>query len=261
MRQVPDHGRPGKRQGHPGQAAGQGLRSGPHQRGRRLPLARPEPHKLGRASKHRGQRPAGPDEVVQEVVQAPLSSTTGTTASSSTASTKRDPGRVLLESYDIDAVILIEVPEQVVLERILSRRLCLDAASTTTYLPPASGGGHLRRLQVKAGAPGRRHPERYGIVCATTTRRRSRSSISSGGRSHRGRGRHPAPAVIQEEIRKGLGLGPGRPLKAGGCAACSDPGCWTSLLPAGGAPVPEPLVSLGFWGVPMKPGIHLPTPW
>ena len=29
-----------------------------------------------------------------------------------------------LESYDIDAVLLIEVPDQVVLERILNRRLC-----------------------------------------------------------------------------------------------------------------------------------------
>jgi adenylate kinase len=29
-----------------------------------------------------------------------------------------------LESYDIDAVILIDVPDQVVLERVLSRRLC-----------------------------------------------------------------------------------------------------------------------------------------
>jgi adenylate kinase len=32
--------------------------------------------------------------------------------------------RFFLESYDIDAVILMEVPEEVVLERMLSRRLC-----------------------------------------------------------------------------------------------------------------------------------------
>lgn len=32
--------------------------------------------------------------------------------------------RFFLESYDIDAVILIEVPEEVVFERMLSRRLC-----------------------------------------------------------------------------------------------------------------------------------------
>jgi adenylate kinase len=32
--------------------------------------------------------------------------------------------RFFLESYDIDAVILLEVPEVVVLERMLSRRLC-----------------------------------------------------------------------------------------------------------------------------------------
>ena len=32
--------------------------------------------------------------------------------------------RFFLESYDIDAVILIEVPDEVVFERMLSRRLC-----------------------------------------------------------------------------------------------------------------------------------------
>jgi adenylate kinase len=32
--------------------------------------------------------------------------------------------RFFLESYDLDAVILLEVPDQVVTERILSRRLC-----------------------------------------------------------------------------------------------------------------------------------------
>jgi adenylate kinase len=32
--------------------------------------------------------------------------------------------RFFLESYDLDAVILLEVPDQVVEERILSRRLC-----------------------------------------------------------------------------------------------------------------------------------------
>jgi adenylate kinase len=32
--------------------------------------------------------------------------------------------RFFLESYDIDAVLLIDVPDQVVMERIMSRRLC-----------------------------------------------------------------------------------------------------------------------------------------
>src|SRR4029453_5318072 len=32
--------------------------------------------------------------------------------------------RFFLESYDLDAVILLEVPDQLVRERILSRRLC-----------------------------------------------------------------------------------------------------------------------------------------
>src|SRR3954462_13455944 len=37
---------------------------------------------------------------------------------------KRPQAEFFLESYDIDAVILIDVPDQVVQERILSRRLC-----------------------------------------------------------------------------------------------------------------------------------------
>jgi adenylate kinase len=36
----------------------------------------------------------------------------------------RPQAEFFLESYDIDAVILLEVPDEVVLERILSRRLC-----------------------------------------------------------------------------------------------------------------------------------------
>jgi adenylate kinase len=36
----------------------------------------------------------------------------------------RPQAEFFLESYDIDAVILIEVPDEVVLQRILSRRLC-----------------------------------------------------------------------------------------------------------------------------------------
>jgi len=34
--------------------------------------------------------------------------------------------RFFLESYDLDAVILLEVPDQLVKERILSRRLCSE---------------------------------------------------------------------------------------------------------------------------------------
>ena len=37
-----------------------------------------------------------------------------------------------LESYDIDGVILLELPDEEVTRRVLARRLCSAAASTTT---------------------------------------------------------------------------------------------------------------------------------
>ena len=40
--------------------------------------------------------------------------------------------RFFLESYDLDAVILLEVPDQLVKERILSRRLCSECGTTTS---------------------------------------------------------------------------------------------------------------------------------
>ncbi len=66
-----------------------------------------------------------PDEVVDEVIKARLDQhdwnfgfiLDGFPRNQNQAS-------FFLESYDIDAVILIDVPDQVVLERIMNRRLC-----------------------------------------------------------------------------------------------------------------------------------------
>ena len=56
--------------------------------------------------------------------------------------------RFFLESYDLDAVILLEVPDQVVEERILSRRLCGVDYNLISHRPAVVGvcdmcGGRL----------------------------------------------------------------------------------------------------------------------
>jgi len=59
--------------------------------------------------------------------------------------------RFFLESYDLDAVILLEVPDQVVEERILSRRLCSECGvdyNLISHRPAVAGvcdmcGGRL----------------------------------------------------------------------------------------------------------------------
>ena len=64
--------------------------------------------------------------------------------------------RFFLESYDLDAVILLEVPDQVVEERILSRRLCSQVRGRLQpHLPPAGCGWRLRRVRRPAGDQGR----------------------------------------------------------------------------------------------------------
>ena len=84
--------------------------------------------------------------------------------------------RFFLESYDIDAVILLEVPDQLVKERILSRRLCSECGvdyNLISHRPAVVG--RLRR--VEAGWwPGTMTPHRRSrAACGTTTTRPGRS--------------------------------------------------------------------------------------
>jgi adenylate kinase len=66
-----------------------------------------------------------PDEVVAEVVKVRLDQHDWNYGFILDGFPRNQPqGLFFLESYDIDAVILIEVPDEVVYERILSRRLC-----------------------------------------------------------------------------------------------------------------------------------------
>jgi adenylate kinase len=66
-----------------------------------------------------------PDSVVEEVVRARLDQHDWNYGFILDGFPRnRRQAEFFLESYDIDAVVLIDVPDQVVLERILSRRLC-----------------------------------------------------------------------------------------------------------------------------------------
>ena len=65
-----------------------------------------------------------------------------------------------LESYDIDGVINLEMPDEEVHERVLSPGGCAAAAgSTTTCSPTAPGGRHLRHLRRRSSSARRRNPE------------------------------------------------------------------------------------------------------
>jgi adenylate kinase family enzyme len=91
--------------------------------------------------------------------------------------------RFFLESYDLDAVILLEVPDELVKERILSRRLCSEAGWTTTS--SSTGRKWLVSVTCAAGGwwPGPTTPRRRSrAACGTTTRRPGRSWSCSGPR-------------------------------------------------------------------------------
>jgi adenylate kinase family enzyme len=84
-----------------------------------------------------------------------------------------------LESYDIDAVIHIRVVDQVVLDRILNRRLCSKCGLDYNLI------GHRPATCAAAGwwpAPTTR-PRPSGPASPTTTPRPSRSSSCSAARS------------------------------------------------------------------------------
>jgi adenylate kinase len=66
-----------------------------------------------------------PDDVVEEVVQARLEQHDWNFGFILDGFPRnRRQAEFFLESYDVDAVILIRVPDEVVMERVLSRRLC-----------------------------------------------------------------------------------------------------------------------------------------
>jgi adenylate kinase len=91
--------------------------------------------------------------------------------------------RFFLESYDLDAVILLEVPDQLVRDRILSRRLCsrcgvdynlISSRPAAEGVCDVCGGGLVARPTT---------PLRQSrAACGTITRRPGRSWSGSGPR-------------------------------------------------------------------------------
>ena len=116
-----------------------------------------------------------------------------------------------LETYDIDAVIAIELPEEAAIARMQSRRLCASCGLdyNLIQLRPKvvdvcdNCGG---RLVTRADDTPEADPQR---ACGTTARRPSRSSTSSREKEMivtvDGT---PAPDVVQAEMRRKLGLMP-----------------------------------------------------
>jgi len=151
-----------------------------------------------------------PDDVVQEVVHARLERhdwnygfiLDGFPRNATQA-------EFFLESYDIDAVILIEVPEQVVLERILSRRLCPGCGldyNLIFHRPAVEDTCDVckSKLVLRADDTPEAVRDRLRDYDQKTKPlldllRRKEVIVAVDGTR--------APAVIQEEIRKGLGLG------------------------------------------------------
>lgn len=68
-----------------------------------------------------------PDEIVEEIIRQRLNDHDWNFGFILDGFPRNVPqARFFLESYDIDAVIHIDVPDEVVLERVLSRRLCSE---------------------------------------------------------------------------------------------------------------------------------------
>ena len=121
----------------------------------------------------------------------------------------RRQAEFFLESYDINAVILIDVPDEVVLERIVNRRLCSKCGLdyNLIYHHPR-GGRRVRRVRGRPGRPRRRHARgRQRTRCTTITprpkpildlfRRKELIVTTDGTR--------PA-ADVQQELRRQLNL-------------------------------------------------------
>ena len=114
-----------------------------------------------------------------------------------------------LESYDIDGVIHLDLPDDEVRRRVLSRRLC--TALRHGLQPDRRTGPRWRAAATSAAASWSPAPttprRRWPPGCATTTRRPARCSSCSAARSvvHDVDAR-PAADEVQQTIREALGL-------------------------------------------------------
>jgi adenylate kinase len=125
----------------------------------------------------------------------------------------RHQGEFFLESYDVNAVILIDVPDAVVVDRILNRRLCERCGRDYNLLQhrPAREGvcdGCGGRLAARADDTPEavrarlRDYHRQTEPVVELFRRREFVAVVDGTR---------APAQVQQDIRQQLGLAPESP--------------------------------------------------
>jgi adenylate kinase len=158
-----------------------------------------------------------PDGVVEEVVRARLEQHDWNYGFILDGFPRNRPqAEFFLESYDVDAVLLIDVPDSVVLERILSRRLCsvcgLDY--NLIYHRPAvadvcdvCGGTLVQRADDNPAAVRERLADYHGKTEPLIELLRNKGLIVKVD------GTRP-PAEVYADIRGQLGLGGDKPVSA-----------------------------------------------
>jgi adenylate kinase len=125
----------------------------------------------------------------------------------------RRQAEFVLESYDIDAVIVLDLPDSEVRRRVLSRRLCADCGMDYNLIdstPKEAGkcdmcGGELvtreddteEALEVRL----RQWHEQAEAVLEIFRRKEYVFVVDA----------RPAPEIVQQQIRQSLGLPPYRP--------------------------------------------------
>ena len=157
-----------------------------------------------------------PDEIVEEVVKIRLDMHDWNFGFILDGFPRNRPqADFFLESYDIDAVILVNVPDQVVFDRIVSRRLCRNCGLdyNLIYHRPAKTdtcdvcGGPLIAREDDSPAAIRTRLEDYHTKTEPILelfRRKERLVVADGTK---------AVPEVQADIRRQLGLAPGKPAK------------------------------------------------
>lgn len=122
-----------------------------------------------------------------------------------------------LESYDIDAVIHLDLPDDEVRNRVLARRLCADCGMDYNLIAnsPASpgtcdscGGQLTRREDDTEEALAVRLRDYHEKTNPVLEKFRNKEYVITVDA-------RPAPEVVQAEIRSRLGLPPGKPAGQG----------------------------------------------
>jgi adenylate kinase len=151
----------------------------------------------------------------------------------------RRQAEFFLESYDIDGVIELELPDSEVRRRVLNRRLCADCDIDYNLIansPKVPGrcdscGGELvtREDDTEEALAVRLRDYHTETHPALELFRRKEYVVSVDAR--------PAPEVVQAEIRKRLHLPPAQPARQNGAAqAPAQGGQATAQAPAGKEP-------------------------